>query len=658
MAKISACVIVKDEEDNIVTWIKNIKDIVDEMIVVDTGSKDRTVEIARNAGAKVFFFAWRNDFAAAKNYAIGKADGDWIVFLDADEYFSPEAQANLRNYVEQIHGNRKIIAMDSPLNNIDVDNGNQLISSTTQTRIFRRLTKLRYAGRVHEALEFPQTKKPWQVLSSPLVIYHTGYSYSLTEKKNRRNLELLLADIEAAGGEKPEHYTYLSTTYLNLKEYDKAIHYADLAIKSKTGGLMQAYVKQYRILIKAHRGKNAPAADVQKVIDRALADMPDYPDFLWEDAMLAMDAKNFARAETDLEKILKKAADPNLYKTYETTILADLPQAKTTLALIRNLEGRIDEAVDLLFDRLAKERHKELMVNAYFEMSRDADSHKVLSAMKKLYKMPDDKQFLHKYFQKRPRDAAFLYFTEPADGSYEKFMATGKFVNAAQKAARGLANLFFEGLHYYRNDVDKPIWETLLPYIWKTPDVQGRPSALPSRTLIPLTAKFMSDVALALLALPTEKIADMTEELALLPRGMQRCIVRYFGLDDPLTAEDFDAYMTLLKELLSYGTRDMINRFARAALDFDEEKMMRAANELFQKEQMAAVLPLYAAVTVESPLVDGQFWYRLGRSLLYVGEAKAAAESFDRAIESGATENDLAGLLGLSRKIMNGGKAL
>ena len=92
--KISQCMIVKDEEQNIVRALSWGKGIVSEQIVVDTGSTDRTVEIARQMGARVYQIPWTNDFSAAKNYAIGKASGDWIAFLDADEYFTEEDGKN------------------------------------------------------------------------------------------------------------------------------------------------------------------------------------------------------------------------------------------------------------------------------------------------------------------------------------------------------------------------------------------------------------------------------------------------------------------------------------------------------------------------------------------------------------------------------------
>ena len=93
--RLSQCMIVKNEEKNIERALSWGKSFMWEQIVVDTGSTDRTVEIARRLGAKVYHFEWIDDFAAAKNYAVSQAQGDWIVFLDADEYLRGQSTMRL-----------------------------------------------------------------------------------------------------------------------------------------------------------------------------------------------------------------------------------------------------------------------------------------------------------------------------------------------------------------------------------------------------------------------------------------------------------------------------------------------------------------------------------------------------------------------------------
>lgn len=83
--RVSLCMIVKDEEEALPGCLESVRGLVDEIIVVDTGSKDRTPEIAKKYGAKVFSFRWINDFAAARNESLRHATGDYIFWLDVDD---------------------------------------------------------------------------------------------------------------------------------------------------------------------------------------------------------------------------------------------------------------------------------------------------------------------------------------------------------------------------------------------------------------------------------------------------------------------------------------------------------------------------------------------------------------------------------------------
>jgi glycosyltransferase involved in cell wall biosynthesis len=83
--KISLCMIVKNEERYLDNCLKSVKDVVDEIVIVDTGSEDRTVEIAKNYTDKVYFHPWKNSFSEARNHYLKYAAGDWIFQIDADE---------------------------------------------------------------------------------------------------------------------------------------------------------------------------------------------------------------------------------------------------------------------------------------------------------------------------------------------------------------------------------------------------------------------------------------------------------------------------------------------------------------------------------------------------------------------------------------------
>ena len=150
--KISACYIVKNEAENLVKSIKSLKSQVNEIVVVDTGSTDNTLNILENAGITPYHFTWCNDFSAAKNYAIQQATGDWIVFLDADEYFDASSVQRFRTEMTRYHVNKKIGAIMCQLINIDVDNKNKIIDTMIQVRIFRNNKDIYYKNTVHEQL--------------------------------------------------------------------------------------------------------------------------------------------------------------------------------------------------------------------------------------------------------------------------------------------------------------------------------------------------------------------------------------------------------------------------------------------------------------------------------------------------------------------------
>src|SRR5260370_13247818 len=92
---LSVCIITRDEEANIVRTLQSVKSLADEIIVVDSGSTDNTVALAKSCGAKVFVEEWKG-FARQKNAALDKATGEWILSLDADEEVSPELAASIQ----------------------------------------------------------------------------------------------------------------------------------------------------------------------------------------------------------------------------------------------------------------------------------------------------------------------------------------------------------------------------------------------------------------------------------------------------------------------------------------------------------------------------------------------------------------------------------
>ncbi|MDD2373005.1 MAG: glycosyltransferase family 2 protein, partial [Syntrophomonadaceae bacterium] len=94
---LSLAMIVKDEESCIKRCLDSVINLVDEIIIVDTGSTDKTIEICRSYNAQVFHYSWNNNFAEARNFGLDKVTGDWVLWLDADEEVAPENRNQLNN---------------------------------------------------------------------------------------------------------------------------------------------------------------------------------------------------------------------------------------------------------------------------------------------------------------------------------------------------------------------------------------------------------------------------------------------------------------------------------------------------------------------------------------------------------------------------------
>lgn len=235
--RLSQCMIVKNEEQDIVRALSWGKDIMWEQIVVDTGSTDQTVELAQAMGAKIFYFDWINDFAAAKNYAIGQATGDWIVFLDADEYFLPEDAGKLLTILQELHdsecnvlvtgwiqtdGNDVVLEKAtngkvSWFSSTKEDGSKKLILSGTKAAIFRNLPGLRYRRRIHEELSITNGQLQFSDASENLSILHTGYAQAeINEQKVQRNISLIRQEL----AENPDDYAMLACMGDSYSELD------------------------------------------------------------------------------------------------------------------------------------------------------------------------------------------------------------------------------------------------------------------------------------------------------------------------------------------------------------------------------------------------------------------------------------------------------
>jgi tetratricopeptide (TPR) repeat protein len=248
---IAVCVITKNEEEFIGSCLDSVRPFVDELVVVDTGSTDRTVEIAREHGARVEFFAWCDDFAAARNAAINATTSDWILMLDADEELDSSSAPALRELIRQRLPQDMIgysIMIENRLRNGSEDSIRHAV-----TRLFPRLSDLRYVGTIHEDLFRVSDPKRSQVQFVPQIrVFHYGYDpvVYVARAKDERNLRMLELALEREP-ENPRILYHLGQQHLVAQRYPQAVA-AFERFEPRAGSLPRHYqVDLYRMWIQA-----------------------------------------------------------------------------------------------------------------------------------------------------------------------------------------------------------------------------------------------------------------------------------------------------------------------------------------------------------------------------------------------------------------------
>lgn len=196
---ISVSFIVKNEEQTLPKAIKSIENIADEIVVVDTGSTDYTVDIATELGAKIYYFNWVNDYAAARNISIKYATSKWILYLDADEHLSPESAASIRSLAMNAEPDTGGLICKIVNKYLNHDNSKGTHEGK-YPRFFRNIgyPVLHFFGKVHEQISPSYIDRGYKMVESPLVINHDGYAISRPEMavKMMNHIKTLTDDLK------------------------------------------------------------------------------------------------------------------------------------------------------------------------------------------------------------------------------------------------------------------------------------------------------------------------------------------------------------------------------------------------------------------------------------------------------------------------------
>lgn len=272
---LSACLIVKNEEDMLRRCLESLKGGVDEIVIVDTGSTDKTKEIAKEFTDKVYDFEWTNDFAEARNFAGSHATGEWILALDADECVDLE---NVAAAIEDIKShNNKFDTYTIDIINFVGERGERSVINK-MARIYKNDGTVHFEGAIHE--QIVSLKHQRDLAESLLKVYHYGYLPNVVEKKNKRkrNMNIIKKMLQS---EKENGFTYfnygqelraLGKTEEALNAFISAYKYKGDIYKEWVG-ICLFFIIEILVELKRYDKALVIIKDAEKVLPTA----PDFP---------------------------------------------------------------------------------------------------------------------------------------------------------------------------------------------------------------------------------------------------------------------------------------------------------------------------------------------------------------------------------------------
>jgi glycosyltransferase involved in cell wall biosynthesis len=350
---LSLCMIVKDEEAMLGRCLEAVRPAVDEIVVVDTGSTDATVQIAESFGARVLHHPWSGDFSAARNASFEAATGDWVMYLDADEVLIADDVQRLRALTARTW--REAFYLVETNHTGDLEDGTAITHDAL--RVFRNRPEYRFDGRIHEQIAHRlPSYLPERLERTTVRVEHYGYLGAVRGAKDKvnRNLELLERQV-ADGADTPFLHFNLGSEHLACGDAQRALPAFARAWKAIAGderirrygfapALGARYVKSLRL--------TGGLAEVSAVGDAVLAAFPGFTDVVLEQALAAAAGDELERAEELLRRCLEMGDGPS---RYSSAVGCGSYRALVPLADVLRRRGELEESEGTL--RASLEEH-------------------------------------------------------------------------------------------------------------------------------------------------------------------------------------------------------------------------------------------------------------------------------------------------------------
>ena len=347
MPRLSVCLIVKNEERHLDRCLLSVRGLADEIVVVDTGSSDGTVAIARAHGARVFEFAWQDDFSLARNFSIEQATGDWILAIDADESIATRDHDVIRALLRRDDADAVIVAQRHYLPSSTVTVGWQAGAGGYEEgapyagfldvdcrRLFRNRPWLRFRNRVHEELVSIDSAHPMTETRGSWVIHHFGKlgDRQLLRAKGEAYLRIGRRKVSDTPDDPQAHYE-LGIQYSELNQPEAALECLQRALELSPG------FRDATLRVALCHGKLGRHREALRALDASARALPDRA---LEIATASGKAHRELGDDAAAERAFKRAL----------RISAGYPPAVGPLAGLLQRKGRTTAALRVLDDAL------------------------------------------------------------------------------------------------------------------------------------------------------------------------------------------------------------------------------------------------------------------------------------------------------------------
>ncbi len=335
---ISLCMIVKDEEAHLADCLHSIRSYVDEMIIVDTGSTDRTPDIAQELGVKVYRVPWQDSFSAARNASLDRATGDWIFWMDADDVINEESGHAIREAAAKAQG--KVFGFIGQVR-CPPGPGEHGETVVDHVKLFRNRPELRFELRIHEQILPAIRRAGGEIARAPIEVRHAHYDYSPEGQARKRERDRLLLEMDLH--DRPDHpfvHFNIGMTAAHEGDHDRAIHHLRRSLE--LADPQESHVrKAYALLASAYRAKN-DAERALAVCREARQHYPNDPELLFNEALSQQLAGRREEAAAALEELLNQPQRNDYLGSVDVGILSY--KARQNLGVIYQEMGKLDPA--------------------------------------------------------------------------------------------------------------------------------------------------------------------------------------------------------------------------------------------------------------------------------------------------------------------------